>query len=166
MLRSRKNLSTTVAVENGPKGDLVRIVGPMSDEVRAPLFSLLSRKLGKKCTINFREVAWIDSSGTRAWLLFIKEFAEGREIFLEECTPDIMMTIGMVPSFISGCQVTSAYGRYYCEPCRVSLSVLFDTAKLQDDQLVPPQICPTCSQAMLFDYEPEDYFSVILPRAG
>jgi hypothetical protein len=142
------------------EGDLDRIFvgGPIAAEMHASLFALMDRKLRKTCVFDFADVTWIDSSGTRSWLLFIRDFAADRKVTFENCTADVVMAIAMFPSFAASCKVRSAYARYCCDNCKRTESHLVDLATLEPATAeLPERICGQCGTKMALDDDPASF---------
>jgi hypothetical protein len=53
----------------------------------------------------------------RAWVGFLRTVEEGRQILFCECTPDVIMQVNMIPSFLGNARVESFYVNYVCDIC-------------------------------------------------
>ena len=155
-----------VRVERHAGLDRITVGGPISAEMHVDLFALLERKLAKTCVIDFTDVTWIDSSGTRSWLLFIRDFVTSHQVTFENCTADVVMAIQMFPSFAVGCQVRTAFSRYCCENCKRTESFLIEIATLDPkNPTLPERICGECGTTMVLDDDPAS-FAAIIPGAA
>jgi len=66
-------------------------------------------QLGPNMLINFKQVQYMNSCGVRAWINFLRELENNRKIIFEECTPEIMSQINMIPNFKSSAHIRSLY---------------------------------------------------------
>ena len=85
--------------------------GPINEDSELHLNSLL-KQVGQNCVFNFRNVTMVNSCGVRAWINFMREFEKGRTVMFEECTPEIVLQINMIPSFKGQARINSVYGQY------------------------------------------------------
>ena len=143
--------------------DIITYVGPINEEAEVHLPQLLNR-LGKKCLFNFKQVEHINSCGVRGWINFIREAEKDREIVFEECTPEIVMQMNMIPSFKSTAQIKSVYACYNCEECDEEHQILFQQGKnLPEgpDEDIEDARCPKCSNVMEMEEVEDEFFSFL-----
>ena len=50
---------------------------------------------------------------------FKKCESKNPEIIFEQCTPEVVMQINMIPSFKGSAKVKSVYGNFVCDECEV-----------------------------------------------
>ena len=133
--------------------------GPF-DEGAGIHFVRLYDLVGKKARFNFKEVPNINSSGVRAWMLFIRDFKDGREVIFEECPPEVVSQINMIPSFSTGCTIESIYAPYLCDSCGAKRLVLYtlpgDLPKIESGRTPS---CEKCSEET--QLEDDMYFAFI-----
>lgn len=157
-------MDITLQVNKKNDVDVVRYLGPINEEAEVHLATLLEN-VGKKCIIDFQNVAYINSCGVRAWINFMREFEKGRSIAFEKCTPEIVMQINMIPSFKASANILSVYGSYSCSNCSHHQTHLFedgrDMPKSVDDQL-PAVKCEKCGSEMELDELEDEFFSFAL----
>lgn len=148
------------------EGEWERItyVGPINEEAEVHL-GKIKDEAGPKCILNFKQVTYVNSCGVRAWINFLRDFEQSREVIFEECTPEIVMQMNMIPNFRGNAQVKSVYGTYECEDCGANETVLFvegqNLPSTPQDEL-PPMKCKKCgSDDMEMDELEEEYFSFL-----
>ncbi len=148
-------VSLQISQNNG--WEFVQYFGPINEEAEVHLTQLLS-KLGSKVVFNFKNVEYVNSCGVRAWINFMRELEKGRQVIFDECTPEIVMQVNMIPSFKSSASINSVYGSYKCDGCGSQKQVLFETGKNLPTSGNYPEIkCEQC-QAMMEMEEMEDEF--------
>lgn len=142
----------------------VSMVGAINEDAELNLQALAGELAGKnQITFNFAQVKSVNSLGVRAWVIFLRSIEEGgRKVIFEECPPDIIMQINMIPSFLGKAKVRSFYTNYVCESCDVTQKVLIDAASLPPKTLPPSQQCPTCKSQMETEELEEEYFAFLM----
>ncbi len=125
-------------------------------------FPTLLAALGKNVIVNFREVSSINSCGVRAWITFLREFEVSRSIVFEECTPDIISQINMIPNFRGKSTMNSVYASYTCQNCGHAQNHLFTKG-----QNMPASVgegagevpCKKCGKPSEMDELEEEFFA-------
>ena len=89
-----------INLQIGKKGDWDHVVyaGPINEDTEVHL-ARVAAQLGKNVIFNFRQVEYVNSCGVRSWINFLRDIQEGREVIFEECTPEIVSQINMIPNF-------------------------------------------------------------------
>jgi anti-anti-sigma regulatory factor len=158
-------METSVQVVQGKDFDKVVIVGPINEEAEVHL-SKLNDTLAKTVVINFRQVSYINSLGVRAWINFMRDVS-GRKLIFEECTPEIVNQINMIPNFKGNAEIKSVYGTFFCNSCNNTQEEIFEAGKSFPN---PPEFsvnipkCKTCNSADVEFEEVEDsFFAFLLP---
>lgn len=141
--------------------DRVYYAGPIDESTEVHLTPLL-RSVGAKCVVNFRQVSNVNSCGVRSWINFMRELEKTREVVFEECTPEIVMQMNMIPSFKGKARVMSVYGSYSCGSCGASHHVLFEDGKnlpREEGAEMAPVKCPKCAQEMELEELEDEFFA-------
>lgn len=120
-------METTVQVIQEKDFDRLVIVGPINEEAEVHL-TKVKDQLTRSIVINFRQVTYINSLGVRAWINFMRDLS-GKSIVFEECTPEIVNQINMIPNFRGNAIVKSVYGSFYCNQCDSTQEMLFEHDK-------------------------------------
>ena len=152
-------METTIQVTQDNGQDLVTIVGPINEEAEIHL-SKLAEGLGQTVTINFKQVTYINSLGVRSWINFMRDM-EGKTITFQECTPEIVNQINMIPNFKGAATVASVYGTYFCDDCDQTQEVLFEAGKslpTSDEISLPSVNCKNCGAEDIEFEEVEEAF--------
>jgi anti-anti-sigma regulatory factor len=154
-------MSITIQIEKHGDWDHVTYVGPINEDAEVHLGSVPG-KLGSKVLINFKQVQFVNSCGVRAWINFLRELEKGREIIFEECTPEIMSQINMIPNFKSTATIRSLYAAYACPNCDHQSWRLFQDgenmpASPEDD--ISPQSCEKCGNEMEMEELEDEFFA-------
>ncbi len=156
-------MDVVIQIEQKQGWDVMHYVGPINEEAEVHLAQILPR-LSNKLIINFRQVAFINSCGVRGWINFMREVGKGREIVFEECTPETVMQINMIPSFRGSAKVKSVYASYRCENCSHQQGVLFEKdrnlPKASDDD-INEQKCPKCGSGMEMEEMEDEFFAFV-----
>lgn len=144
----------------------VALSGIINEDAEVSLQTLAS-KLGGATTVtfNFASVKSINSLGVRAWVQFLRTAEEGRNIIFEECVPDVIMQINMIPSFKDKATIKSFYTHYVredCTQCQQPQKVLIETASLAPKSIPEPRTCATCNQEMETEELEDEYFAFLL----
>lgn len=138
--------------------DLVRYRGPISEESGVHL-APLAGKVGKRCIFNFKDVNFVNSSGVRAWVTFLRDFIVGREIVFEECPPVVVTQINMIPSFTAAARVASVLAPFACGSCNeITLVKMLEAEYPAEGTQLPPGRCRRCSEATQLAETTEEYF--------
>ena len=98
----------------------------------------------------------------RAWINFIRDISPGRTIAFEECTPDVVGQINMIPNFRGQANVRSVYAAYVCDGCGHSKWELFEAGKnlpSSSEAEIAEQTCNKCGEAMEMEELEEEFFS-------
>lgn len=137
--------------------------GVINEDSEATLASLVAQ-LPPKVVFNFRRVESINSCGVRAWISFIRQAGAGRTVAFEECTPEIVSQINMIPNFRGSSRVLSVYGSYSCGQCGHHRNELFQEGRNLPRELgvqLPPVKCEKCGGAMEMDELEDEFFAWI-----
>jgi hypothetical protein len=109
-------MSITIQVSQAGEWQKLTYIGTINEDSEVHLPPVLS-SLGKNVIVNFRQVDNVNSCGVRAWITFMRDLEKGRNVVFEECTPEIVSQINMIPNFKGSAQVHSLYGGYTCPSC-------------------------------------------------
>ena len=154
-------MSISIQISKNGDWDKLTYIGTINEDSEVHLPPLLGT-LGSKVIVNFKKVDSINSCGVRAWITFMRDLEKGRTVVFEECTPDIVSQINMIPNFKGKADVKSLYGSYTCPSCGHSQYHLFEKgrnlpASSQDGS---EQVqCAKCSQATELDELEEEFFA-------
>lgn len=156
-------MDIVVQIESRQGWDVLRYIGPINEDAEVQLAQVLPR-LGQKVIVNFKQVTSVNSCGVRTWVNFMRDASKGREFQFEECTPEIVMQMNMIPSFRGSANVRSVFGAYICEGCGHEGNVLFEVGKnlptTASDEIAPPK-CPKCSSDMESAELEDEFFAFV-----
>ena len=157
-------MDVTIQISKDGDWDRMIYIGPINEESEVQLNNI-ANQVGPNCIINFKQVTYVNSCGVRAWINFLRDFEKDRKIVFEECTPEIVMQINMIPNFKGQAKVKSVYATYECDDCGHNETILFEEGKnLPDDPTkeLPPVKCEKCgSEDMEMEELEEEYFSFL-----
>ena len=149
-----------IALERTEARDLFRISGVLDEEATDDL-ERISQAAGKTVVFNFAKLSLINSAGTRSWVMFIRPFVKDRTVTFEECTPDVVGQINMVPAFATGATVASVFAPYRCEACRRDILILLKAGTYPESaDSLPNGVCDRCSGATEFVGGQDDFVFV------
>jgi ABC-type transporter Mla MlaB component len=109
-------MSITSQISKNGDWEKLSLFGPINEDAEVHLPKLL-QTLGAKVIVNFANVETVNSCGVRAWITFMRELEKGRSLIFEECTPEIVSQINMIPNFRGKADVQSVFGAYTCPSC-------------------------------------------------
>ncbi len=152
----------TVQISHEADLDLVQLSGPINEESEVHLKNLLTQA-GKNVSINFAQVTNVNSCGVRSWINFIRDFQKDRTVSFEQCTPEIINQINMIPNFRGAAVILSAFGDYTCAKCNNKAHVLLKKGEKlpQTVDAAPTIACDKCNNTMELDELEEEYFAFV-----
>jgi len=133
-----------------------------AEVVLQEIASSIKEKPGKDIIFHFSGVKTINSLGVRAWVQFVRSIEEHGTLFFEECTPDVIMQINMIPSFAGKASIVSFYTNYVCERCDLTKSVLIYTKDLPEGEMPSLKVCDECQDPMETEELEEEYFAFLV----
>ena len=80
------------------KEETLLLSGSLDEDSEVILPNLLSKLSKKVCVINFRNIQTVNSCGVRAWINFLRELELKASVYFEECPPEVVSQINMIPS--------------------------------------------------------------------
>ena len=140
--------------------DVINFDGDINEDAEVSLNELKSQ-LGPSCVFNLKKITSVNSCGVRAWINFIRDVDENRSIQLEQCTPEIVSQINMIPNFKGKSKIQSVYSSYMCENCDTQKLVLFEEGKnlpITSEDEIPPVKCPNCEEDMEMEELESEFF--------
>ena len=139
-------MEMTFTIERKGDRDKVNFAGDINEDAEVHLNGIVSA-LGPKVTFNLRGVLTVNSCGVRAWINFMREAEKNRDIIFEECTPEIVSQINMIPNFKGSARIKSVYAGYACESCENQQWKLFEDGRNMPkapDDVIEELKCPKC----------------------
>ena len=154
-------MGITLNIEKKGQWEQLIYSGPINEDTEVHLKPMVSQ-LGPNVIFNFRKVEYVNSCGVRAWINFLREAEKGRKIIFEECTPEIVSQINMIPNFRSTAHIKSVYASYACEKCDSHKWVLFEEGRnlpaTSGDTIAPPK-CEKCNSEMEMEELEDEFFA-------
>ena len=149
-------------VEHHDKFDRVVFTGPINENLGNNL-AKLDGEVGKVVTFVLKDIDYINSIGIRCWLEFLRNFEDGRTLVYEECAPDIISQINMIPHIAGNATITTFYGTMACPECEVERLQLFRAADGYDALMkkAQSQKCEKCKTPMELEEDAEAFFSFL-----
>jgi len=112
------------------------------------------------CSINFKDVARVNSCGVREWVNLINKIPKA-ELSYDECPIVVVKQLNAVPDFQGKAKIISFYAPYFCEGCDKEAVTLLQTSQVAANGTPPEMKCPTCTKPMNFDAIPNQYLSFL-----
>jgi len=137
--------------------------GLIDEDAEVPLADL-KMKIPSKAIFNLKMIQGINSCGVRAWINFMRDCAKNAQaIIYDECPPEIVNQMNMIPNFKGNAQIRSVYASYTCETCDKLHLVLFKEGEklpktLGEAKALPKAACPTCHDLMEMEEMEEEFF--------
>lgn len=156
-------MNITLQVSKNGDWEKLTYIGAINEDSEVHLPPLL-QSLGQNVIVNFRQVENVNSCGVRAWITFMRDLEKGRKIIFEECTPEIVSQINMIPNFKGTADVHSIYGSYTCPSCGNHQNHLFVKGKnlpTTSADGAEDVKCTKCGQQSELDELEEEFFSWI-----
>ncbi len=152
-----------INLQIGKKGEWDHVVyaGPINEDTEVHL-GRIGPQLGKHVIFNFRHVEFVNSCGVRSWINFLRDIQEGREVIFEECTPEIVSQINMIPNFKGTAHIKSVYASYSCESCENQDWELFEEGRnlpATPDDEVAEKACSKCGAEMEMEEMEDEFFA-------
>lgn len=154
-------MAITLQISRSGEWEKLTYIGPINEDSEVHLPPLL-QSLGPKVIVNFNQVENVNSCGVRAWITFMRDLEKGRQIVFEECTPEIVSQINMIPNFKGKADIQSIYGNYTCPECGNHQRHLFVKGKnlpASSDAGVEEVACSQCKKKTELDELEEEYFA-------
>ena len=154
-------MAITLQIDKQGEWDRVSYIGPINEDAELHLGPIISQ-LGANVLINFKQVQYVNSCGVRAWINFLRDVEKERTIIFEECTPEIMSQINMIPNFKSSAHIRSLYAAYACPECDHQSWMLFTEGQnmpTTPEDTIAPQNCEKCGHEMEMEELEDEFFA-------
>lgn len=154
-------MSINIQIEKKGDWEHVTFTGPINEDAEVHFASLVS-KLSPQLVFNFKQVEYVNSCGVRAWINFLRDVEKGRKITFEECTPEIVSQINMIPNFRGNSHIKSVYASYSCESCDHQQWTLFEEGRNLPKSIsagLPPVHCEKCKKPMEMEEMEDEFFA-------
>ena len=153
----------TITMQIEKKGDWehLRYIGPINEDSEVHLAPLV-QQLGPNVIVNFRQVEYVNSCGVRSWINFLRDMEKGRKVIFEECTPEIVNQVNMIPNFKGSAHIKSVYGSYACDNCDHHQWQLFEEGRNLPANLsegLPEVKCEKCKSEMEMEELEDEFFA-------
>ena len=138
------------------RGNLVAGIG-------AQLSQALSTISSQQVIFDLADITIINSSGIGEWAEFLQEHMTGKRFWFRRCTPNIVDTINLLPSFLAHGNVESMFVDFQCNKCssevRVEVNVLRDVTPA--GEMRRKLNCDNCKKVMNTLFPEDDLFSFL-----
>ncbi len=154
-------MGLTLNVDKKGQWEQLSIAGPINEDAEMHLVPLV-KSLGPNVIFNFKKVEYVNSCGVRTWINFLREVEKGRKIIFEECTPEIVSQINMIPNFRGSAHVKSVYASYACGDCDAQKNILFEEGRNLPQNSSDgggEQKCDKCGNLMEMDELEDEFFA-------
>lgn len=154
-------MGITLNIEKKGQWEQLVYHGPINEDTEVHLTPMI-KALGPNVIINFRQVEFVNSCGVRAWINFMREAEKGRKVIFEECTPEIVGQINMIPNFRGTAHIRSVYASYACGQCDSHKWVLFEEGRNLPESAgaeIPAQKCEKCGSDLEMEELEDEFFS-------
>ena len=144
-------------------GQQIKLSGIINEDSEIPLEKILNELVpGEPVTFNFSGIKSINSLGVRAWVNFMRKVSEKCPTLFEECVPEVIMQINMIPSFRGTAEVRSFFVNYVSDATEKSFRVLVETNSLPSKTLPIPPLCPDTGEPMETEELEDEYFAFLM----
>ena len=141
----------------------VTLGGVINEDAEIPLKKIAGDLAASTfATFNFAQVKSINSLGVRAWVTFLRSIEDGRDIGFEECVPDVIMQMNMIPSFKGKALIKSFYVNYVSPVTEKTQRILVETGSLPPKTMPMPPNCPDSGEPMETEELEEEYFAFLM----
>lgn len=154
-------MSITINIEKVGDWEKLTFTGPINEDSEVYLTPVIAQ-LSNQVIFNFKDVSYVNSCGVRAWINFLREAEQNRQVIFEECTPEIVSQINMIPNFKGTAAVKSVYASYGCDDCGNTAWMLFEEGNnlpSSSDCEAPEKTCEKCGAEMEMEELEDEFFS-------
>lgn len=153
--------SITLHIEKRGNWEQLVYSGPINEDAELHLNPIVSQ-LGPNVIFNFRKVEYVNSCGVRAWINFLRAAEQGRKVIFEECTPEIVSQINMIPNFRGSAHIKSVYASYACDNCGHHQWHLFEEGRnmpQSSGEELPTPKCEKCGGELEMEELEDEFFA-------
>ena len=149
-------------IEHQDKLDKVIFSGPINENLGNNLAKLES-EVGKVVTFVLKDIDYINSIGIRCWLEFLRNFEDGRTLVYEDCAPDMISQINMIPHLAGNATITTFFGTLACPSCETERLHRFAATDGHDSLIKQAQseTCPKCKGRLELEEDADAFFSFL-----
>ena len=154
-------MGLNIRIEKDNDWDVIYFNGDINEDAEVTLADLKS-KVTPQCIFNMKGVETVNSCGVRAWVNFMRDAEKNTTIVFDECPPEVVSQINMIPNFKGKAKVRSVYGCYICDECDTEKMVLFKEGEnLPEDpeEEIDEVICDKCGEGMEMEELEEEFFN-------
>lgn len=155
-------MELTYEIKTKSNQDTLFLNGSLDEDSEVILPTLIKKLARKICVINFRGIETVNSCGVRAWINFLRELESSTKVFFEECPPEVVSQINMIPSFQGDAKINSVLANYACEKCDHHKLVRFKGGENMPKMPTSPlevQKCEKCGEEMEMEELEDEFFS-------
>ena len=156
-------MDLTFEIKQLEDGQYIYFNGEINEDAEVSLVNL-PEQLTDKCFFNLKNITAINSCGVRAWINFLRVAEQSREITFEECPPEIVSQINMIPNFRGRSHIRSVFASYICESCDSQILHLFKEGENLPEapgEELPTITCSTCGEVMEMEELEDEFFGWI-----
>lgn len=157
-------MELTYKLEDHGSFDRISLSGNINEDAEVVLEQMQS-SVTKDTVFNFGGVKMVNSCGVRAWINFLREVSGNKKLVFEECTPEIVGQINMIPNFRGEAEVRSVYADFACENCDHSEWKLFKEGENlptnPEDFEAEKYKCPSCGDTLEMEELEEEFFAFL-----
>jgi len=152
----------TFAMRIETRGDAAHVffTGTLNEEAYGQ-YSSLADTLPAKCTFDFAEVSFINSTGVRDWIRFIRVVQIKRVISYERCTDSLVGNMNLMPFMVGEATVNSVLRNSTCPSCgaldATALKAGVDFTS-EGTMTHDPPACQSCKAQVAWDIPDSEYF--------
>lgn len=148
-----------VRTETRPDATVYRLDGPIDENV-TPSLQGIATSAPQNVVFGFADVVYVNSSGLRSWVIFLRDFVKTHVVRFEECSAVVVTQMNMLPAFHAKTSVESVFLPVACPACRHATNVLIAKADFPADlPLLKPQSCAKCGAVTEPSNVDDDFFS-------
>lgn len=154
-MASQLNRTFDIHTERLTPGTRARLSGAIDERCELDRLATLEFPL----VLDLAEVDFVNSTGLRAWIRFLRSVRDRGTITIERCSERMVMQLSMVSDAHAGLTVTSFYAPYVCDACGNESRCLLEARQFPHGRGSPPPDfdCPDCRKPMIFAEQPERY---------
>jgi|GEM_PF-1770715 len=152
--------SFSMRIESKDGSALVFFSGTLNEEAYAQ-YVKLAESLPKSCVFDFGGVSFINSTGVRDWIKFIRLVQTGRTIVFERCTDSLIGNMNLMPYMVGEATIKSVLRNSTCPKCGALDAILLVQGKDFDGNghmLSDTPACRTCKTIVVWDMPDSEYF--------
>ena len=148
-------------IANNAGQDIVCLSGALNEDALPILTSINVHISSRHVVFVLEDLAWINMSGARAWIWFLRDFRNGRDVALDRCGPCFVQQMNIMPAVAESCEIRSVLYPMRCEGCEMETLQPMVASEFALAARAPSSItttCKVCGDVLKGNSSPAEFF--------